>query len=554
MSKLLPIMLFLLLFCGTASATTYTVGASGCDYTTIQAAVNAASSYDTIYVYNGSYTENVDISTAHLTLQGEGRDVVTVTAANSGDHVFEVTADYVNISGFTATGTTVGWKAGIYLISSDHCNVFDNNASNNDHGIYMRYSNNAVLTNNDALNSNRGIHLYYSSSNTLTSNTASNKWYGICMDGSSDNTLTNNTANSNNWCGIRMYSSSNNTLTSNNALDNPRGIYVQNSNYNMFTSNTANLNTLYGIHMWSSSNNIFDHCNSNNNTNYDYFAWASSLNNTLLDCDLDNATSMMNDSTSEWIIKYTTSKVTSYSDTTLNQTISPTDVTTHILPTVDDYTLTISTLDDFTATTDVSTAILQLVEFNPGGYSHFKVSSDTPTIVTTFNMGGFAAGEVVRLKKTGLGVTCGRANALGVATFVYADGYSDHDFETDPVSLYVGLVGANHSFTTDSYNATAFTSQINITRSGTGSCAVSIEMPLITNTSYTKLSYTVTNVTNGFKVTDNGYAVINFTTTDNAIVVITPCESGKTSNLPLVVGGAGAAVITVIIFLRRRRR
>ena len=257
MSKLLPIMLFLLLFCGTASATTYTVGASGCDYTTIQAAVNAASSYDTIYVYNGSYTENVDISTAHLTLQGEGRDVVTVTAANSGDHVFEVTADYVNISGFTATGTTVGWKAGIYLISSDHCNVFDNNASNNDHGIYMRYSNNAVLTNNDALNSNRGIHLYYSSSNTLTSNTASNKWYGICMDGSSDNTLTNNTANSNGERGIFLRASSNNnTLTNNTANSNTwYGIYIDGSSDNTLTNNTANSNNWCGIRMYSSSNN-----------------------------------------------------------------------------------------------------------------------------------------------------------------------------------------------------------------------------------------------------------------------------------------------------------
>jgi hypothetical protein len=65
-----------------ASADTLTVCASGCDFPMIQAAVTAASAYDTIYVYNGTYTENIDIATAHLTLKGEGMDVVTVQAAD----------------------------------------------------------------------------------------------------------------------------------------------------------------------------------------------------------------------------------------------------------------------------------------------------------------------------------------------------------------------------------------------------------------------------------------------------------------------------------------
>ncbi|MCD4797785.1 MAG: hypothetical protein K8R06_00225, partial [Methanosarcinales archaeon] len=39
--------------------------------TPIQAAVDNATAGDTIFVWNGSYTENVDIATAHLTLRGE---------------------------------------------------------------------------------------------------------------------------------------------------------------------------------------------------------------------------------------------------------------------------------------------------------------------------------------------------------------------------------------------------------------------------------------------------------------------------------------------------
>jgi pectin methylesterase-like acyl-CoA thioesterase len=49
-----------------------------------------------IHVWNGTYTENVIVNKS-LTLAGEGRDVVTMQAASAAEHVFNVTADYVNI-------------------------------------------------------------------------------------------------------------------------------------------------------------------------------------------------------------------------------------------------------------------------------------------------------------------------------------------------------------------------------------------------------------------------------------------------------------------------
>ena len=107
-------------------------GAFNISSTPIQSAVNAADDGDSIYVFNGSYTENVNVNEP-LTLEGEGVDMVTVTAADSGDHVFELTTDYVNISGFTVTAAT--YAIGICLYNVDYCNIFDNNASNNGHGI-----------------------------------------------------------------------------------------------------------------------------------------------------------------------------------------------------------------------------------------------------------------------------------------------------------------------------------------------------------------------------------------------------------------------------------
>ena len=173
------------------------------DYTTIQAAVDAASAGDTIYVLHGSYTVNVN---KQLTLQGEGANVVTVTAASTSDHVFEVTANWVNINGFTVRGATSRPKAGIYLGSGvGHCNISNNIASNNYYGIYysiyLDSSSNNTLTSNTASNNNRhGIDLWYSSSNNIYNNNVSNNGDGISLGSSSSNSITNNVMNSDGTC------------------------------------------------------------------------------------------------------------------------------------------------------------------------------------------------------------------------------------------------------------------------------------------------------------------------------------------------------------------
>jgi pectin methylesterase-like acyl-CoA thioesterase len=70
--------------------------------TPIQAAVDDAIESDHVFVYNGTYTENVVVN-KQITLQGEGVDKVSVTA-KAHDHVFKIIADRVDISGFTIIG------------------------------------------------------------------------------------------------------------------------------------------------------------------------------------------------------------------------------------------------------------------------------------------------------------------------------------------------------------------------------------------------------------------------------------------------------------------
>ncbi|RJS69259.1 hypothetical protein CW696_07310, partial [ANME-2 cluster archaeon] len=204
-------------------------------------------------------------------------------AANPNDHVFKVAADYVNISGFTATGATGTSFSGIYLNSAQHCKISENNASGNRCGICLYYSHHNTLTKNTANSNGCGIHLWWwSSDNTLTNNTANSNNYGIWLYSSSDNTLTNNTANSNTYYGIWLcFLSDNNTLTSNIANSNEYGIWLSSSNSNTLTENIANSNGC-GIHLWGSSSNNNVSCNwVQNNTEAGFYLVHGSTGNTI---------------------------------------------------------------------------------------------------------------------------------------------------------------------------------------------------------------------------------------------------------------------------------
>ena len=229
-------------------------------FATIQKGIDEVAAGDTINVAAGTYTEEITIDKANLTLQSESELGAIIrpstTPTNHGAAIY-ISADGVTVDGFEVDGTTVcnngiyGWEtsgltiknnkvhgavnawdgAGISLLSWDNSGtVYDN-----------------LIEGNEVYDTGRmgisvmegGTNYTVTSNNTITGNTVYDVWKkatawndgggGIQINVAKDCSITNNVIYNvqDGQRGIYMYgSATGNTITGNTIRDNPIGIQL----------------------------------------------------------------------------------------------------------------------------------------------------------------------------------------------------------------------------------------------------------------------------------------------------------------------------------------
>lgn len=252
---------------------------TGESYETIQEAIDASRSRDTLYVGIGTYYENLVVNKT-ISLIGENKSDTIIDGDDRGN-VISVTADNVEIRGFTIQGGSEGTqiRGGIYVQHSSGNKIVDNVIKDNEYGIYLSYSaensvlnntiignryglkllyaaNNVFSNNGFSLNSN-GIRLEYSINNTFSENNVSLTTFdGIFAIACTDNVFSNNRVNDNNF-GFRLSASASNNFFENNVSKNNQGFSLSSSFYNLFSGNNVSLNRNYGVWLGASGNNVF---------------------------------------------------------------------------------------------------------------------------------------------------------------------------------------------------------------------------------------------------------------------------------------------------------
>lgn len=138
--------LYTLCFLWSVSATT--VCEHGCDFSSIQRAINEAKDGDTIEVHSGIYFEHVYISKSVVLLGVDTGGGMPVIDAEGIGSTITVSADNVTLRGFMVanSGGCGCGNAGIKVVSNNNT-ITDNIAVGNKYGIYCSGDRNTFLHN-----------------------------------------------------------------------------------------------------------------------------------------------------------------------------------------------------------------------------------------------------------------------------------------------------------------------------------------------------------------------------------------------------------------------
>ena len=309
-------------------------------FDTIQAAIDAASLGDTIYVYSGIYYENIVIDKpidligenmnstiidgfgvgTVVTIFANGVEITAVTIRNSGNSwrekdagvkvrgnhtriISDIIIDngYIGIDFYSSCCNVISGsiisdnsQEGIKLVNSRNNNISYSIITNNGDGISLDHSSNSTIINNSIINNNEGgIELHKCDNINITANVITgNRWTGgiylddiyVVDDPNREIIISYNNISSNN-VGILFFNSNNNTIIGNTISENGNnGISVIELKNSIIAHNTITSNGNKGIHLsgtsdqFSSNNTITNNVINNNDNGGIHIDWKN-INN-----------------------------------------------------------------------------------------------------------------------------------------------------------------------------------------------------------------------------------------------------------------------------------
>jgi len=167
-------------------------------YRRIQDAINSTKPGDTVYVFNNTYYEHLQINKT-INLIGEDKNNTIIDGEGIGSIIF-VRSNWTNITGFTIQNCgelSDFYYAGIVLSESNNNSIFNNQITHNKgESVYLRINSsyNKIFSNN-ICNNEEGIRLnVYCSYNEIFQNNISNICrFGIVLSyGSNYNNISKN--------------------------------------------------------------------------------------------------------------------------------------------------------------------------------------------------------------------------------------------------------------------------------------------------------------------------------------------------------------------------
>ena len=191
---------------------------------TIQEGIDVASDGDTVFVYSGTYYENLSIEKS-ICLKGENKETTIIDGGNlKRVKVIDINCNNVTVKRFSIIHGSIGVDA----TKVDNITITGNIIKHNRGlGLDFHRSNCNTITYNiiseNGINSSYGaaIHFFYSNNNNISGNIVNNNFNnGVSIAPSYNSTISGNSITNNFGVGLQLQYSYNNIIVRNNFIEN----------------------------------------------------------------------------------------------------------------------------------------------------------------------------------------------------------------------------------------------------------------------------------------------------------------------------------------------